>query len=177
MSRHPLGGALRASEEPPRAAFHGGIERLWPTAFSVQIENVGSNDQPLTGRQHDRLNRAPFAQCIASVVLALPKGAGSVVGIHGPWGDGKTTVLNLVRADLETSTDTVALEFNPWRFTDEPSMLAGFFRVLAGTIRAKLSTKGEDIAGWIETLGPVPPRPKSTRTWAIRVKRSTPSAA
>jgi len=33
MSRHPLGGALRASEEPPRAAFHAGVERLWPTAF------------------------------------------------------------------------------------------------------------------------------------------------
>src|SRR2546425_6113506 len=41
MPRHPLGGALRVSEEPPRAAFYAGVERLWPTAFSVQIENVG----------------------------------------------------------------------------------------------------------------------------------------
>jgi ABC-type branched-subunit amino acid transport system ATPase component len=111
-----------------------------------------SNDQPLTGRQHDRLNRAPFAQRIANVLLGLPKGAGLVVGIHGPWGDGKTTVLNLVRADLEISTDTVIVDFNPWRFTDESSMLAGFFRVLAGTISAKLSTNREEIAGWIETI-------------------------
>src|SRR5690606_24436291 len=44
-------------------------------------------------------------------------------------------------------------EFNPWRFTDEPAMLAGFFRVLAGVIRAKLTTKGEDIAGWVEKIG------------------------
>ncbi len=41
MSRHPLGGALRASEEPPRAAFRTGVDRLWPTAFSVQIKHVG----------------------------------------------------------------------------------------------------------------------------------------
>lgn len=112
-----------------------------------------SNDRPLTDSQHDRLNRAAFAERIASVLLGLPKGTGLVVGIHGPWGDGKTTVLNLLRADLASSTDTVAVEFNPWRFTDEPVMLAGFFRVLAGTIRAKLTTKGEDIAGWIEKVG------------------------
>src|SRR5258708_3932285 len=41
MPRHPLGGALRISEEPPSTAFYAGVERLWPTAFNVQIENVG----------------------------------------------------------------------------------------------------------------------------------------
>ncbi len=112
-----------------------------------------SSDRPLTDRQNDRLNRAPFAERIASALLGLPKRAGLVVGVHGPWGDGKTTVLNLLHADLDNSTDTVAVEFNPWRFTDEPAMLSGFFRVLAGSIRAKLTTKGEDIAGWVEKVG------------------------
>jgi KAP family P-loop domain len=112
-----------------------------------------SNDRPLTNSEHDRLNRAVFAKRIAGVLLGLPKGTGLVVGIHGPWGDGKTTVLNMLRVDLDTSTDTVAVDFNPWRFTDETSMLVGFFRVLAGTIRAKLTTKGEEIAGWVEKIG------------------------
>src|SRR5690606_27273432 len=87
------------------------------------------------------------------VLGELPKGAGLVVGIHGPWGDGKTTVLNMLRADLDADGATATVEFNPWRFTDEPAMLAGFFRVLAGVIRAKLTTKGEDIAGWVEKIG------------------------
>jgi len=43
MSRHPLGGALRVSEEPPRAAFLAGAEQLWPWMLSLQIENVGLN--------------------------------------------------------------------------------------------------------------------------------------
>src|SRR6266702_1517067 len=43
MSRHPLGGALRVSEEPPRAAFLAGVERLWPGPFASQNENVGLN--------------------------------------------------------------------------------------------------------------------------------------
>ena len=32
---HPLRGALRASEEPPRAAFHARVERLCPGRFNV----------------------------------------------------------------------------------------------------------------------------------------------
>jgi hypothetical protein len=112
-----------------------------------------STDRPVSSKSDDRLNRAPFAERVAEVLRGLPKGAGLVVGIHGPWGDGKTTVLNMLQADLDAEAATATVEFNPWRFTDEPAMLAGFFRVLAGVIRAKLTTKGEDIAGWIETIG------------------------
>jgi hypothetical protein len=112
-----------------------------------------SNDRPLSSKYDDKLNRAPFAERVAGVLRELPKGAGLVVGIHGPWGDGKTTVLNMLRADLDADGATATIEFNPWRFTDEPAMLAGFFRVLAGVIRAKLTTKSEEIAGWVETIG------------------------
>jgi hypothetical protein len=112
-----------------------------------------SNDSPLSDSADDKLNRAPFADRIADVLRGLPNGAGLVVGIHGPWGDGKTTVLNLLKNNLADDEDTAVVEFNPWRFTDEPSMLAGFFRVLAAAIRAKLTTKGEDIAGWVEKIG------------------------
>lgn len=112
-----------------------------------------SNDRPLSSKADDKLNRAPFAERVAGVLRELPMGAGLVVGIHGPWGDGKTTVLNMLRDDLDTDGATATVEFNPWRFTDETAMLAGFFRVLAGVIRAKLSTTGEDIAGWVEMIG------------------------
>lgn len=112
-----------------------------------------SNDRPLSSKADDKLNRAPFAERVASVLRGLPKGASLVVGIHGPWGDGKTTVLNMLQADLDANGATATVEFNPWRFTDESAMLAGFFRVLAGVVRAKLTTKAEDIAGWIEKIG------------------------
>ncbi|MCP9798310.1 AAA family ATPase [Cyanobium sp. Lug-B] len=112
-----------------------------------------SSDRPLSRKADDKLNRAPFAERVAAVLRGLPKGTGLVVGIHGPWGDGKTTVLNLLRAELESDSNIATVDFNPWRFTDEASMLAGFFRVLAGVVRAKLTTKVEDIASWIEKIG------------------------
>lgn len=112
-----------------------------------------SNDRPLSSKADDKLNRATFADRVAGVLRGLPNGTGLVVGIHGPWGDGKTTVLNILRSDLEGDEKMAVVEFNPWRFTDESSMLAGFFRVLAAIVRAKLTTKGEDIAGWFEKMG------------------------
>jgi predicted KAP-like P-loop ATPase len=112
-----------------------------------------SGDRPLATPQEDALNRAPFGRRIANVLRELPKGASLVVGVHGPWGDGKTTVLNFVRAELAASPTTLPVDFNPWRFTDESAMLAGFFRVLADKISATLSTKREVVAGWIEVAG------------------------
>jgi len=111
------------------------------------------SDRPIDDSSGDRLNRAPFANRVASVLKSLPNGESLVVGIHGPWGDGKTTVLNLLRADLSRESNVEVVEFNPWRFTDESLMLHGFFQVLADLIRANLKTKGEEIAGWLEKIG------------------------
>ena len=99
-----------------------------------------SHDRPLTDRQYDRLNRAAFADRIAGVLRGLPKGTGLVVGIHGPWGDGKTTVLNLLRANLSSNDAIVVRDFNPWRLTNDEAMFRGFFSVLAEAIGAPLST-------------------------------------
>jgi hypothetical protein len=43
----------------------------------------------------------------------------------GPTSVVETIVLNFVRAELAASP--VPVDFNPWRFTDESAMLAGFF--------------------------------------------------
>jgi hypothetical protein len=51
----PFGGAIRAGEEPRRAACCATLERLWPRTFSFQIENLGSDhpsraETPAEGR-------------------------------------------------------------------------------------------------------------------------------
>ena len=100
-------------------------------------------DGPVTERTGDRLNRSPFVERVAGVLRALPKGTGLIVGIHGPWGDGKTTVLNLLRSELAKSGSLVVRDFNPWRLTEEDAMLRQFFGILADAIGDSLYTKGE----------------------------------
>ncbi|MFN7396291.1 MAG: P-loop NTPase fold protein, partial [bacterium] len=103
-----------------------------------------SNDRSLSSKADDKLNRAAFAERVAGVLRSLPKGTGLVVGIHGPWGDGKTSVLNILRDDLKANDNKIIVrEFNPWRLTDEESMLRGFFGMLAEAINKSLATKVE----------------------------------
>ena len=88
-----------------------------------------SNDRPLSDKQSDYLNRAPFAAQIAKMLHGLPEGTGLVVGIHGSWGDGKTTVLNLLQNELSNSNSIVVRDFNPWRLKDDEAMLRRFFPI------------------------------------------------
>ena len=102
-----------------------------------------SNDTPVSDKQYDRLNRAAFADRTAGVLCSLQKGTNLVVGVYGPWGDGKTTVLNLIRADLSSNDAIIVRDFNPWRLSDEEAILRGFFSVLAEAIDVSLSTTAE----------------------------------
>lgn len=112
-----------------------------------------SDDRPIDRREDDRLDRAPFASRVAQVLKNLPSGDSLIVGVHGPWGDGKTTVLNFIRAELsevdrsstEGTSENVVLvrDFNPWRLTTDEAILRGFFSMLARAIGASLSTKTE----------------------------------
>lgn len=104
-----------------------------------------SCDRPLTKRDEDRLNRAAFADRIATILAAQPEGSGVVVGVYGPWGDGKTTVLNLLRASLAQDDAVVVQDFNPWRVADADSLFRGFFSTLGEAIGASLPT-------WLERV-------------------------
>lgn len=99
-----------------------------------------SCDRPLANRDEDRLNRAAFADRIATILAAQPEDSGVVVGVYGVWGDGKTTVLNLLRANLAGADAVVVRDFNPWRVTDSDSVFRGFFSTLTEAIGASLPT-------------------------------------
>ena len=82
-----------------------------------------------------------------------------MVGIYGAWGDGKTTVLNLLRANLASNDAMVVRDFNPWRLADDESIFRGFFSILAQAIGASLSTKFEQAKDgakrWLTCLRPI----------------------
>ncbi len=64
-----------------------------------------SDDGPIQGHADDRFGRWPFAERIAEVVRQTDS-TGIVIGIYGPWGDGKTSVLNMMAQAL-SKHDTV----------------------------------------------------------------------
>ena len=83
-------------------------------------------DAPITRPPDDKFSRAPFAQRIAQTILAQRDPASIEVGVYGPWGDGKTSVLNLIEHALAEDSRTVPVRFNPWRLGGETEMFIGF---------------------------------------------------
>ena len=95
------------------------------------------DDAPKTEPKDDRLGYARFAENIAKTVVSLRAPCGYVIGIHGAWGSGKSTVLNFVANYLRTlnskSSDTplVHIDFRPWIVTGHHDLMAAFFKVLS----------------------------------------------
>jgi predicted KAP-like P-loop ATPase len=57
-------------------------------------------DVPIHTSDEDEFDRAPFARRIAQTIVGRRDPSSLVLGIYGPWGEGKTSVLNLIRTTL-----------------------------------------------------------------------------
>jgi len=53
-------------------------------------------DSPLRDPGEDRLGRKEFARFLAQAILKMNADEGFVFALNGPWGSGKTTVINFV---------------------------------------------------------------------------------
>lgn len=112
-----------------------------------------SSDQPIRSRANDQFNRSPFARRIAEILVRRADPSSLVVGIYGPWGDGKTSTLNLLEEALSEHENSVPFAFNPWHFTTEESLLRGFFTSLGEKLGRSLKTKSEQIAPALKKYG------------------------
>ncbi len=75
----------------------------------------------------DSLERGPFAAVLAARIVEIrrseradePEGDRAfMVHLHGPWGSGKSSILNLLRRDLEQPADgeaSLVVMFNAWK--------------------------------------------------------------
>lgn len=89
------------------------------------------SDEPLKDPSQDTLGYTPFASQLAKSIRCMPP-EGAVLGIYGPWGSGKTSVLNLVQHYLkqETNTCPLVVSFNPWWFSGQEDLTIRFFAAL-----------------------------------------------
>jgi len=63
----------------------------------------------------DLLNNEPIAASIISLLRDNPAKP-MTIGVHGDWGAGKSSILEMIEQQLEKHADTVCLKFNGWRF-------------------------------------------------------------
>lgn len=118
----------------------------------------------------DKLNRAPFAHKLANTIRDWKLDESIVIGLYGPWGCGKTSVLNFAVERLVETTKEWAIEkkpiiiwFNPWSFSEQEKLLQAFFQQIYAEINKIDSKAGKDlkqkIKRFAQVLGALEPIP------------------
>jgi len=107
-------------------------------------------DRPISKIEEDRFGRGEFAKRVAGVISSIDHKSSIVVSINAPWGEGKTSVLNMIEEELNSLENSVVIRFNPWRFPDEDKLLSNFFKVLAEKVWTELETTSEKRRGKVQ---------------------------
>jgi KAP family P-loop domain len=95
------------------------------------------SDAPAT---RDAFGRTAFINAVIGVVSQAPSERSFIVALNGPWGSGKSTILNRVAFELlQRETDAV-VQFNPWQCNSLSQLMADLFETLSNSVE-ELSRK------------------------------------
>jgi predicted KAP-like P-loop ATPase len=117
----------------------------------VTTASAWQGDDALRDPADDLLGRASFAQGVAEAIASRVDVSSIVVGLFGPWGDGKTTVLNFIERSL--GSETVVVRFNPWLISSEHDLLPAFFEQVASELSLKLGGTRRQVADAFRAVG------------------------
>ncbi|MGV8130600.1 MAG: KAP family P-loop NTPase fold protein [Candidatus Pacearchaeota archaeon] len=118
-------------------------------------------DTPIGSSEEDCLQRSEFAKQVAQIANNARNSNALVIGIYGKWGEGKSSVLRLIKSEL--TENVIPINFNPWYFKDENELLINFFREVSDKLGEKLVSNqkmaikaiadyGESITSFVSTV-------------------------
>lgn len=135
-------------------------------------------DRPIENSGEDRLNRTLFSKYLARCLLDHPDPESLVVGLYGGFGVGKTSILNLVREELNFAASNmldeekpIILNFSVWSYSGQNQLIYSYFRRLSSALRSnEFFVNDERIIHLLELYAsffthqpvPKPYRPKRT---------------
>ncbi|MDX5955871.1 MULTISPECIES: KAP family P-loop NTPase fold protein [Azospirillum] len=101
-------------------------------------------DRPIADPADDRLGRDGFVSRLARALVreeavdggTVARASGVVVGLTGPWGSGKSSLLNLLAAEITRRHPTaVVVRFDPWLVSGRDDVITQFFAELIRQIQ------------------------------------------
>lgn len=119
---------------------------------------VIEKDIPIYSKSQDILNRDNFVNSIVQLLQNNNDEESTVIGLYGPWGSGKTSIINLIQEQLNTSgcmsseisedTRYVIVTFNPWLYSNMKDLIVEFFTCMTEA----LGQKGNKFQNIVELL-------------------------
>ena len=93
-----------------------------------------NSDLPISTRAEDVLGRASYARNLAQTIIKYKNIDSMCIGLSGPWGSGKTSLLNMMLEEIKeidkTSEKLSVIRFEPWNFSTTDQLLSQFFMFL-----------------------------------------------
>ena len=132
----------------------------------LDLENIFNNKVELNKKKlalleekdvnYDLLNRKDIInQLYNTIVNCIPK-TNFTVGLNGPWGSGKTTIINNVIELMRKNSilnDYIIIKFDPWKYNEEKVMLQSFLKQILDEINYSYEKANDDlIQGVINTI-------------------------
>lgn len=93
-------------------------------------QHIFSSDRPILKKHGDLLQRKRFSEELAASICNWHEKDSLVLAIYGDWGDGKSSVKNMIKESLEhniSEKSISVLEFNPWQWGDSDKLTRAFF--------------------------------------------------
>lgn len=107
----------------------------------------GRPERPIGKRQSDRLQRSEFVRRLESALInpRTRRATEVAVGIVGPWGSGKSSILNLLQEHIAYYYDAAAIvvRFDPWLVSGRDGLIKEFLLELIRTLKSHEKGKPE----------------------------------
>jgi hypothetical protein len=106
----------------------------------------GRPERPIETQTEDALERSPFVRRLADALIdpLTGKARGLAIGIAGPWGSGKSSVLNLLQQHIKIAyPKSVVVRFDPWLVSGRNDLITEFLIELIRTINADPKVKDQ----------------------------------
>ncbi|MFN7280966.1 MAG: P-loop NTPase fold protein [bacterium] len=96
-------------------------------------------ERPIQNEKQDRFGRTGFVRRVANSLIGHDgkKARGVIVGIVGPWGSGKSSVLNLLANELEQrDPKPVVVRFDPWLVSGRDDLILALLSEMYAALAA-----------------------------------------
>lgn len=115
------------------------------------------SEKPIKDKNEDKLKRNRFAINLAQNINNYNYEESITIGLMGSWGSGKSSIINMVKSDIDLSK-IIVVEFNPWYFSGRKQLISDFFEMLSdsiGTNEGKVNKLGKDLKLYAAALKPL----------------------
>lgn len=115
-------------------------------------------DDPIEADGQVGPSRVALVERIArSLTVVRSRTPSAVIALVGPWGSGKTSVMEAVGANFTANDSFAVARYNPWSYSSLDTAVPGFFSEIDGALPAELRKSGARAAlgKWVSRLAPL----------------------